>query len=348
LTSDPNRSRPLPALLLCALGFAVSGVLEWVHISSYIFASADSFCTAGAFDCKSVALSRMSILFGVPLPIWGMLGFGTMFAAAWRRSRLLVPLAVFSAIASIALLVEELVHVGTVCLLCEAVHVVAIALAFFAWRGRRALHPATPRDAAQLLLPPLGLAIAVRTFIPPYWAFVLWLEGPPLPTGHDDDGAPWIGDESPELVVHEYVDYGCPHCALASNRMRMKLLRTDGLRVVRHFQPRMKCRAGAQHACLTLRAALCGDEQGKFWEIDSWLFAHAPGSRDLDVLQAVEDLGLDRAQFEACLVADHTYVEAERHASAARKRKIIETPGYVVDDEKLDPKAVYELIDDRL
>jgi uncharacterized membrane protein len=337
----------MPALLLCALGAVLCGVLEWVHVKSYVFASADSFCTAGAFDCKSVALSRMSILFGVPLPIWGALGFGTMFAAAWRGSRLLVPLAVFSAVASVALLLEELLHVGTVCLLCEAVHVVAWILAVVAWRRRGMLEPVTAIGAAQLLLPPAGLALAVRFFIPPYWMFVLWLDGPPLPTG-TEDGAPWIGAESPEIVVHEFVDYGCPHCAFASNRMRMKLLRTDGLRVVRRFQPRMRCRATAEHACLTLRAALCGGEQGKFWEIDSWLFAHAPGNRDLDVLAAAEDLRLDADRFEACLVADHTYAEADRHATAARELKIRETPAYLVDGERLTSKAVHDLIDDRL
>jgi uncharacterized membrane protein len=340
----------LPATVLAVAGLILSAVLEYVHVQTYLDVTADSFCTVGSgLDCHSVALSRFSVLLGVPLPLWGIVGFVAMATAAWRRSVLLLPLAAFATLASIALLVEEVVHVGAVCLLCEGVHLVCLALLVIAWRMPNKA-PIDRDDAVGILVIPAAIWLGARILIPPYWVFVLWTSGPPVPTGVTEDGHPWIGSEDPDVTVHEFVDYACPHCAVASNRSRMAVVQHDNLRVVRRQQPRMRCAAEIPSSCLYVRAAACAQQQGKFWEMDSWLFAHAAGKALLDVMPATKDVGLDDVAFSRCLTAPETYEAAEALSKPSRKMRIIDTPTYMIDGQgdKLTPKQLQAILDERL
>src|SRR5438034_9587370 len=144
-------SRRLPALL-AAVGLLSSVALEVVHVRAYLDPSASSFCSAGArFDCATVALSRLSVVGGVPVPVWGILGFSAMLIAALRRSGWLLPLSAIAAVASVILLGAELVAIHSVCLLCEAVHVVSFALFYVAFRDRAGLSRISPHETRKVL-----------------------------------------------------------------------------------------------------------------------------------------------------------------------------------------------------
>jgi len=57
-----------------AIGMLVSGYLAYVklfHIAIY--------CTPGLGDCETVNSSTYSILFGVPLGVWGLIGYTALF-----------------------------------------------------------------------------------------------------------------------------------------------------------------------------------------------------------------------------------------------------------------------------
>ncbi|HEY6079198.1 MAG TPA: vitamin K epoxide reductase family protein, partial [Polyangiaceae bacterium] len=100
MTASPT-SRWL-ATSVAVLGLLLSLWLELVHYRAYTSPSAVSFCSVGAkLDCASVALSRYSVLLGVPLPLWGALGFASLATAAWLRSRWLLPLAALATLASL-------------------------------------------------------------------------------------------------------------------------------------------------------------------------------------------------------------------------------------------------------
>lgn len=341
--------RVLP-LVLAAIGLVVSGVLEWVHVKTYLAPAADSFCTIDhTFDCNQVALSRLSVVLGVPMPLWGMAGFLAMLVAAWHRLRLLWPLAALAAVASVALLLEELLFVGAVCLLCEAVHLVAVLLAIVAgwWHRKRGL-PATRSTWIAVLGAPVGIVLATMLVVPPYWAPLTWQRGVPHPYGVDENGHHWVGAESPVVTVEEFVDYGCPHCAVATNLTRRRLA-ADGerLRVIRRHQPRMRCNEGNK-GCLTLRAAYCAGQQDAFWPMDAWLFTHGPGRGEVDVVQGARTLALDEASFVACLSDPGTYAWADAEAKAARKLKIEMTPTYRVDGQAMTSQQLDALLDARL
>lgn len=342
-----DRGPRLFAIVLAAAGFVVSGVLEYVHAKTYLLPHADSFCSIDAtIDCGTVALSRMSVLLGIPLPVWGAAGFLMIGSAIKRRSILTLPLTAFATLASVGLLFESLLHVGAVCLLCEAVHVLSLLLLVVATWQRKAWREKPDRETLLGIgLFPGSLLLIALLLAPRYWEPLTWQKAVPYATGVTEDGHPWVGAEGPKIVVEEWVDYGCPHCAMATNRMRMRMVHDgDEIRVVRRHEPRMRCNK-INKGCGPLRAALCAQQQDKFWEMDSWLFVHAPANSGLDTTVGAEALGLDVEAFSQCIEADATWTKADGLWREARQMKIKNTPTYVIDDEKLDTKSAHEKID---
>lgn len=175
--------------------------------------------------------------------------------------------------------------------------------------------------------------------------------------GRDADGLPWLGAARPEIVIHEYLDYECPHCAAAHQYLRRALLLHQGeVRIVRHDYARMACRAGSpgqpSRSCELVRAGLCAADQGAFWRWNDAVLADPrplrnPG-RDGYAVDKARSLGLDVPAFEECLDAELTAERAQAIYAGARKQRVTETPTYVVDGRKLDAKGLFGLLDERL
>jgi uncharacterized membrane protein len=337
-----------PFLVLAALGLALSLGLELLHVRAYRQPTAEAFCAVGGtLDCTSVALSRYSVFLGVPVPLWGALGFLAILLAALRRSRWLLPLSAAAAVASLALLAVELVAIGALCLLCEAVHLVSFVLAALAWRERArfASSYGNREDLALIFAPSVGLAAALHLFVPKYWVVFGWKGDVPFAYGKTPEGHPWLGAESPKVTVHEFTDYQCPHCRVASARTIKRLAENPSLRLVRRQFPRVRCRAGSDNLCQGVRIAYCAEEQGRFWQADRWLFEHAGEQARLDLAHAAGDIGLDFAKLRSCVTRSDIYERAVAESELAKKKRFPGTPYYVVGDRRGAEKDVGKLID---
>ncbi len=351
--SEPSPTPSVPRILplsLAGAGLAMSGLLEWVHIKTYLLPSSASFCTVNqTLDCHQVALSRFSVFLNIPMPLWGVAGFLALGVAAWLRLRLFWPLAALATLASVGLLLEELLHVGAVCLFCEVVHVIALLLGLIGWRwhrkhGRRG----SPKAWLAVGAVPATLLLVTAFIVPPYWAPLTWQSGVPHPHGVDEQGRYWVGAESPTLTVEEFVDYGCPHCAVATNITRRRLAaHGKRLRVIRRHQPRMRCNE-RNKGCIHLRSAYCAAQQQQFWQMDAWLFANVPGHPSTDVVEGAKALSLDVPSFVQCLQDPATYAWADAEAKAAGKLKINFTPTYRVDEHTITQAELDAMIAERL
>jgi uncharacterized membrane protein len=347
----PSRKRAA-TITLAIVGALVCAYLEVLHVQTYLGLGGTGYCDAGeAVSCTDVALSPASVVLGVPLPILGFAGFLAIALAAGYRSKLLVWLAGFAALSSVGLLIYEIVEVGAICMWCEVVHLICFGLLALAWLDRANGEPKhDARTAAFVFVPPATLVLATALFAPGYWLTASWSSGIRLPHGFDENGRPWLGSEDPDLVLHEYVDYTCPHCRIASARMKMRLAQDNDLRIVRHHQPRMRCvlpDRPATQRCTHARAAICAGDQAKFWEMDDWLFHHPASPISLDLEQASSDIGLDLEALQACMDAPETYARAQADVDDAHDHGIRGTPGYVVDGERLEPDQLQQLMNDR-
>jgi uncharacterized membrane protein len=125
--------RPVTTLALCVIGLGLSAYTLWVHYHPGALAC----LVAGPIDCQAVLTSAQSVVFGIPVPFFGIaffLGLGAFcLPAAWRSaavwvhwSRLAV---VIVGIGSVIYLVStELFAVKKICLWCTGVHLVTFAL----------------------------------------------------------------------------------------------------------------------------------------------------------------------------------------------------------------------------
>jgi uncharacterized membrane protein len=337
----------LTLFALVLVGALASALLELVHYRAHALAQASSFCSIGErFDCASVALSRYSVWLGVPLPLWGLLGFAAIGVAAWRRSPWLLPLAALATLASLGLLLVELFAVHSVCLLCEVVHAVCAGLLLAAWRARKDEPGAFgASDALYVFAPVSGLLLALALFMPQYWAAFGWRDPVPFAQGTTAEGDAWIGAAEPKLSVIEFVDYSCPHCRVASARSLRALAQHPAeLRIVRAFFPRIACDGKAGGNCLPLRAAACAGEQGKFWQADRYLFEHVSWDKELEPVRVAADLELERDRFMACLDRPDVVARAATATKRARKLRLPGTPYYVVAGKKMSEADVDRLI----
>jgi uncharacterized membrane protein len=169
------------AVGLATLGLVLSLLLERLHVQAYLSPNAESFCALGErLDCTTVALSRWSVIGGVPVPLWGAVGFFAIGVAAFRRSAWLLPLTGVAALISATLLVVELASIGALCLLCEAVHVLCFVLFGLAlWARRTLTSPLRERDDLVYIFGlPVGVLVALFFFLPPYWGAFGWKPTP--------------------------------------------------------------------------------------------------------------------------------------------------------------------------
>lgn len=126
--------RTYACLLLAALGLADSIYLTLVHYTPDVHL----YCTSGSFvNCSAVTTSPQSVVFGIPVPVYGIAWFMTMAALVlprfWRsQSRVLIVLRAGLAFAGVSfalyLVAQELLVIGKLCLWCTAAHLLAFAI----------------------------------------------------------------------------------------------------------------------------------------------------------------------------------------------------------------------------
>lgn len=347
----PPRGNVFPGWPLCtllALGLLTSLGLQYVHWATYYRPSDSSFCSVGvSFDCAAVAASRWSIFLGVPWAAWGALGYGTLLWAAFKRSVWLLPLAALAALVSLWLLGVSLFVVHSVCLLCEITHIVSWLVLALVLRRRTQLGSKWNNGAHVLdvLLPPTGVGLALVVFFPAYWDAFSYKGAPPFATGVTEEGYAWIGAREPKVTIHEFVDYSCGHCKVHAAHTLRALRRHPDIRIVRRHQPRMRCLDQLPGSCSHVRMAYCAEEQGKFWQADRWLFAHAKaGLVEPNVPEMARDLQLDEHRLAQCVRDKRAFERARREARITNQAKIRSVPAYMIDGKRVKPAEVNALL----
>lgn len=109
------------------------------------------------------------------------------------------------------------------------------------------------------------------------------------------------GDPNAPIVLVEYGDIECPHCAAAQSDVKEleDALGADLCFVFRHFPLSVV----HPHAWRAAEAAEAAGVQGKFWEMLGLLFSRQDALGSEDLLERAIGLGLDLRMFHAELAA---------------------------------------------
>jgi protein-disulfide isomerase len=176
---------------LALAGLVVAALLARVHSQAH--AGIESFCTVSdVVNCDRVATSPYSVFLGLPVAVWGLIGYAAAAAAsgwglAGRRPHprwpagLLFLLAAAASFASVALALVSEFAIGALCLLCAASWTISFALLLAAWRACQpeGVAAAVGADADAVRARPLrfaslaaaavlGIAVAAVAY-PRYW-----------------------------------------------------------------------------------------------------------------------------------------------------------------------------------
>jgi protein-disulfide isomerase/uncharacterized membrane protein len=160
--------------------------------------------------------------------------------------------------------------------------------------------------------------------------------------GVSPDGFNWKGAKEPILEIQEFTDFQCPHCRRAHMMVSKLVARyADRVRVYHrhlpldeHCNPMVK-RPFHPRACELSKIAVCAGQQGRFWEMDDYLFHNSPniGKENIPAVEIAKALELDMVRFECCMKADQSMAPIDADIKAALKLKLRGTPAFVINGE---------------
>jgi len=355
----------VPVFLLAAAGLADSIYLSISHYRVYTDIGYRSFCAISkSINCDTVSQSPYSIFLGVPVSVWGVLGYVFFLllltmaaaenAAKKRLWRLLFFIALFFSCYSVILAMISAYIIRSHCIMCIVNHFVNLFLLLYTWLVCRRFRAESvlqgvKRDIIYLLGKKRQVVLlfslfficmaAVLLFIPEYWSF----EPPPLAsdiaTGVTREEHPWIGAEEPVLVITEFTDYQCFQCKkmhfflrrlVEENKKKVRL-------VHRHFPMDSKFNSVIVKepfyegsGKLALMAIYAG-VKGKFWQMNDVLFNIVRNTDVVDIRQVAEKVGLDADELAAALRNRKIRKILTRDIWEGMKHRIIGTPSYIIN-----------------
>lgn len=156
----------------------------------------------------------------------------------------------------------------------------------------------------------------------------------------DLPNAPKKGAEDPEVVIVEFGDFECPHCAKLFNGVEEYFASTDRRvqLVFAHYPLGKACNPNVddrhKYACAAATASECASRQGKFWEYASLLFENQADLDADDLREHAQKVGLDLSAYDACLVDPATAARIAEDVQLGGEVDITGTPTFFINGYK--------------
>ena len=157
--------------------------------------------------------------------------------------------------------------------------------------------------------------------------------------GATAEGYPTLGSDDAPVTVEVFSSFACPHCREFSDEWLPVMADEIAAGQVQFvYIPVSHIGPGAAEAAT---AALCANEQGKFWTMHDVLFAWQAkfltqvfAERRLE--KGAEALGLDMAAYHACVDSGRPQAVLDRARQAFDQRGLRGTPSIFLDGDQID------------
>lgn len=163
-------------------------------------------------------------------------------------------------------------------------------------------------------------------------AFLLGCASSPINEGVAADGRPYRGAATPKVVIYEYSDFECPFCGKAQPTIE-EVLRAypDTVQLqYKHFPLDAHPRAVPSAI-----AAVCAQEQGKFWALHDKLFANQNALEDADLRRYAGEVGMDLALYDKCIVLPATAEKVEKDHLEGIGKGVSGTPIFFIGESEV-------------
>lgn len=154
---------------------------------------------------------------------------------------------------------------------------------------------------------------------------------------------PTIGSASAKVIITEYGDFGCTSCRAWHNAGIMeKVIAAYGADVQFVWKDFPVITAQSPKAA---EAGQCALDQGKFWEYHDYLYEQARSLSVSDLKSYAAQLGLDIAQFNACLDSGQNQAKVNQSLNEAQRQYAFPgTPSFLVNGKKLVGPPSFETL----
>lgn len=158
--------------------------------------------------------------------------------------------------------------------------------------------------------------------------------GPDAPSGIVISNDPRAGAADAPVVIVEFSDFQCPHCADFHVNTFPALRSLYGDRVRWYFVNRFYSAPHPQAQAAAI-AAECADQQGRFWEYADQLYKRQTELGPDVFTQIGEQVGIDRAVFDQCRVDPAVGAEVAADQLEADRLRVDGTPTFYINGQKI-------------
>lgn len=139
---------------------------------------------------------------------------------------------------------------------------------------------------------------------------------------------PAKGPGDAKVTIVEFSDFQCPYCSRAESSVDEVMEKYAGKvkLVFRHFP--LSFHANAPKAA---EAAMCAEQQGKFWEMHKVLFANQQALGVDDLKKHAASIGLDQAKFDQCLDSGAMKAKVDADTAAGGEAGVSGTPAFFIN-----------------
>ena len=373
ISKQSKKTIPLPfsvyfwtVTFLAVAGLADSLYLAVSHYRVYTDIAYSSFCAISkAINCDTVSQSTYSKFLGMPVPVWGVLGyiFLLLFLLfAWSKDaqkQRIWPILFFLSLGysfySVILAIISTFYIRSYCLMCILSYGINFLLLYFSWLIRKRFDTIRIFKGLKLdfiylwklkrrTLPVFSTALCLGAilfiYFPSYWSFPSTLLSRDMPTGITKEGYPWIGAQTPQIEIMEFADYQCFQCKKMHIFLRQLVAKYPAkIRLIhRHFPMddrinpivREKFHVGSGAMALLATSA---QSEGKFWEINDVLYSLAGKKNEINIKELAEKIGLNYRALSSAIKDGHIRYKVKHDISSGIKMGINGTPAYVVNNK---------------
>jgi len=350
----------LPVLVLSLLGIADSIYMSYSHLKVYTDIGYSSFCAiTKAVSCDTVAQSAYSILFKLPVPVWGVIGYSFLTAlvimAKPKRKMwtIIFFISIFFSIYSIYLGFVSYKYIHSFCLMCFLSYGISFAVSFFSWITLQRFYDNNLLYSMHLdvnyifenskkIISVFTLFICVILLVliiyPSYWNIKSPVLKPEINTGFTKDGNPWIGAVNPDIIITEFTDYECFQCKKMHSYLRNLIdQHPEKIRLIhRHYPLDAKfndivvkdgMHYGAGYLSLI---AIFATKKDNFWEVNDLLY-NINVESSVNLSEISEKTGYSVEELKFAVTSNRNRKILQLDVLTGAKMGITGTPTYLVD-----------------
>jgi protein-disulfide isomerase len=162
---------------------------------------------------------------------------------------------------------------------------------------------------------------------------------PAKPVNVDTSGSPAQGPADARVTMVEFVDFECPFCGRYARDTLPQIRREYGNRiryVSRQFPLDIHPDAPA-----AARAAVCAQEQGRYWQLHDLLFAHQEALGKRDLARYAREAGIEASPFASCLRSPAAQAIVQHDLEDGRRYGVTGTPAFFVDGRLISGAQPY-------